>query len=85
MINDGECRERLWTGRIIRLRKGLVGEALCGYNIEKIRLDQLCPSWDDVVTLVSQRLEFDPVGMKVINNGEADALLSPEYRQGWSL
>ncbi|MHC4494558.1 MAG: hypothetical protein ACYSYM_01910, partial [Planctomycetota bacterium] len=36
-------------------------------------------------TLVSQRLEFDPVAMKVINNAEADALLRPEHRQGWSL
>lgn len=39
----------------------------------------------NVATLVGQRLEFDPVAMKVVNNAEADALLRPEYRQGWSL
>jgi hypothetical protein len=39
----------------------------------------------NVATLVGQRLEFDPVAMKVANNVEADALLRPEYRQGWSL
>jgi len=39
----------------------------------------------NVATLVGQRLEFDPVAMKVVNNAEANALLRPEYRQGWSL
>ena len=39
----------------------------------------------NVSTLVGQMLEFDPIAMKVVNNTEADALLSPEHRQGWSL
>jgi hypothetical protein len=39
----------------------------------------------NVATLVGKRLEFDPISMKVINNAEADALLRPESRQGWSL
>ena len=39
----------------------------------------------NVATLVGQRLEFDPVAMKVVNNAQADALLRTEYRQGWSL
>jgi hypothetical protein len=39
----------------------------------------------NVATLVGKRLEFDPIAMKVINNAEADALLRPESRQGWSL
>jgi hypothetical protein len=39
----------------------------------------------NVATLVGQKLEFDPVAMKVVNNAEADALLRPEHRQGWSL
>ena len=39
----------------------------------------------NVATLVGQRLEFDPVAMKVVNNSQADALLRTEYRQGWSL
>ncbi len=39
----------------------------------------------NVATFVGQSLEFDPVAMKVVNNPEADTLLSPEHRQGWSL
>ena len=39
----------------------------------------------NVATLVGQTLEFDPVAMRVVNNAEADALLRPEHRQGWSL
>jgi len=39
----------------------------------------------NVATLVGQTLEFDPVACKVVNNAEADALLRPKYREGWSL
>jgi hypothetical protein len=39
----------------------------------------------NVATLVGEKLEFDPVAMKVVNNAEADALLRPKHRQGWSL
>jgi len=39
----------------------------------------------NVATLVGQTLEFDPVACKVVNNAEADALLRPEHREGWSL
>ena len=31
------------------------------------------------------KIEFDPVKMKVVNNGKADAALRREYREGWSL
>jgi hypothetical protein len=30
-------------------------------------------------------LEFDPVECRIVNNAEADALLRPPYREGWSL
>jgi hypothetical protein len=39
----------------------------------------------NVATLVGQALEFDPVACKIVNNAEADALLRPKYREGWSL
>ncbi|MGQ9573913.1 MAG: Gfo/Idh/MocA family protein [Thermoguttaceae bacterium] len=39
----------------------------------------------NVATLVGQPLEFDPVGCKIPGNAEADALLRPEHRQGWTL
>ncbi len=39
----------------------------------------------NVATLVGQTLEFDPVACKIVNNAEADALLRPKYREGWSL
>jgi predicted dehydrogenase len=39
----------------------------------------------NVATQFETRLEFDPRGMKIVNNPEADALLRCEYRQGWTL
>ena len=39
----------------------------------------------NVATQVEDKLEFDPIAMKIINNAQADALLRSEYRQGWSL
>jgi len=39
----------------------------------------------NVATQFEDKLEFDPVAMKIINNVEADGLLRSEYRQGWSL
>jgi hypothetical protein len=39
----------------------------------------------NVATQVEGKLEFDPASCKIINNAEADALLRPEYRKGWSL
>lgn len=39
----------------------------------------------NVATQFDTALEFDPVAMKITNNNEADALLSSEYRDGWSL
>jgi len=39
----------------------------------------------NVATLTGQTLEFDPVACKIVNNAEADALLRPKYREGWSL
>lgn len=39
----------------------------------------------NVATLVGKPLEFDPVSCKIVNNSEADALLRPKYREGWSL
>ena len=37
------------------------------------------------VAPATQTLEFDPVACKIVNNAEADALLRPKYREGWSL
>jgi predicted dehydrogenase len=39
----------------------------------------------NVATQFESGLEYDPVAMKLRNNPEADALLSCEYRKGWSL
>ena len=39
----------------------------------------------NVATQFEGALEFDPVACKITNNPEADKLLRPEYRQGWSL
>jgi len=39
----------------------------------------------NVATQFESGLEYDPVAMKVRNHREADALLSCEYRKGWSL
>lgn len=39
----------------------------------------------NVATLVGQTLEFDPVACKIVKNAQADALLRPKYREGWSL
>ncbi|MHC4178032.1 MAG: hypothetical protein ACYSWU_11030, partial [Planctomycetota bacterium] len=39
----------------------------------------------NVATQFDGKLEFDSVAMKIINHAEADALLSCEYREGWSL
>jgi hypothetical protein len=39
----------------------------------------------NVASLVRQPLEFDPVAMKITNSAEADKLLRPEHRKGWSL
>ncbi len=39
----------------------------------------------NVATLVGEKIEFDPVAMKIVNNAEADKALRHEYRQSWSL
>ena len=39
----------------------------------------------NVATQCEGTLEFDPVACKIVNNAEADKMLRPEYRQGWSL
>ena len=39
----------------------------------------------NVATQFEGKLEYEPVGMKIVNNAEADALLRCEYRQGWAL
>jgi len=39
----------------------------------------------NVATLVGEKIEFDPVAMKIVNNTETDQALHHEYRQGWSL
>ena len=39
----------------------------------------------NIATQFEGKLEFDPAACKIVNNAEADALLRPEYRKGWSL
>lgn len=39
----------------------------------------------NIASAVDRPLEFDPVAMKIVNDVEADGLLQPPYRQGWSL
>ena len=39
----------------------------------------------NVATLVGEKIEFDPVAMRIVNNRQADRALHHEYRQGWSL
>ncbi|KPL22936.1 MAG: hypothetical protein AMJ75_07070 [Phycisphaerae bacterium SM1_79] len=39
----------------------------------------------NIATQVEDKLEFEPIAMKIVNNAQANALLRSEYRQGWSL
>jgi len=39
----------------------------------------------NVATQFEGELEYDPLEGKVVNSAEADALVHPEYREGWSL
>ena len=39
----------------------------------------------NVATQVEGPIEYDPLAMRITNNDEADALLTPTYRDGWSL
>jgi hypothetical protein len=39
----------------------------------------------NVATQIEGPIEFEPMAMKVTNNADADALLRPGYRQGWTL
>ena len=39
----------------------------------------------NVATLVGKPLEFDPVACKIVNNADADSLLRPKHRDGWSV
>ncbi len=39
----------------------------------------------NVATLFDQKIEFDPLAMKIVNIPEANEALRREYRQGWSL
>ncbi len=39
----------------------------------------------NIASAVDRPLEFDPAAMKIVNDVEADRLLQPPYRQGWSL
>jgi hypothetical protein len=39
----------------------------------------------NVATLFTDKLDFDPLALKIVNVAEANEALSREYRQGWSL
>jgi hypothetical protein len=39
----------------------------------------------NVASLVDGPLEFDPVKTKIVNHPQADALLRPEHRTGWTV
>jgi hypothetical protein len=39
----------------------------------------------NVATQVDQKLDFDPIAMRITNSSEADALLRSDYREGWTL
>lgn len=39
----------------------------------------------NIASAVDRPLEFDPVAMKIVNDVEANGLLQPPYRPGWSL
>jgi hypothetical protein len=39
----------------------------------------------NVASLVRQPLEYDPLALKIVNSPEADRLLRPEHRRGWTL
>ena len=39
----------------------------------------------NVATLFDQKIEFDPLAMKIVNIPEANEALRREYREGWSL
>jgi len=46
---------------------------------------EACKGGRNVATQFEDKIEFDPVTMKVVNNPKADAALYREYREGWSL
>ncbi len=39
----------------------------------------------NVATQVEDKLQFDPIATKIVNNTQADGMLRSEYRQGWCL
>ncbi|HNR97976.1 MAG TPA: Gfo/Idh/MocA family oxidoreductase [Planctomycetota bacterium] len=39
----------------------------------------------NVATQFEEALDFDPIACRIVNNAEADKLLRPEYRAGWTL
>ena len=39
----------------------------------------------NVATQVEGPITYDPLAMRITNNAEADALLTPVYREGWAL
>lgn len=42
-------------------------------------------SLGNIASLVERPLEYDPIAMKIIGDDEADGLLNPPYRKGWTL
>ena len=39
----------------------------------------------NIATLSGQKIEYDPVSMKIVNNPEANKAIRRQYREGWSL
>lgn len=65
--------------------------ACCGGDIPLTNFEYAGPQHDflnlgDVATqFAGDTLDYDPVAGRIVNHSEADAALSYEYRQGWTL
>jgi hypothetical protein len=70
--------EREWTGACKGGPRPMSNFEHAGPVVELLLLG-------NVAALVDRPMEFDPVAMKIVNDTEADGLLKPQYRQGWSL
>ena len=39
----------------------------------------------NIATQFEGKLEYDPLAGRIVNNDQADKLIMPEYRKGWTL
>lgn len=74
----GGSHEREWVAACKGGRRTIANFDHAGPMTELLNLG-------NIASRVDRPLEFDPVAMKIVNDPEADALVQPPYREGWSL